>query len=193
MTEPALRELPRIVTPRLVLRLAEPRDVTAIVRYFDGNREHLAASRPRVGPEFFTEDFWHAQVHASRAEFRSDRSVRLFLFERPDESRVVGNANFTQIQRGPAQFCFLGYGLDREKEGQGVMREGLEAAIRYVFEELNLHRIMANHAPWNTRSGGLLRRLGFVAEGYARDYLYLDGKWVDHVLTSLTNPGWREE
>jgi ribosomal-protein-alanine N-acetyltransferase len=29
-------------------------------------------------------------------------------------------------------------------------------------------------------------------EGYARDYLFLDGVWQDHVLTSLTNPAWRE-
>ncbi|HEX5726730.1 MAG TPA: GNAT family N-acetyltransferase [Longimicrobiaceae bacterium] len=192
MPEPYALDLPEITTERLVLRLAEPGDVPAVVRYQQENQEHLAASRPRVTAEFFSEDFWHAQVHASRAEFRSDRSLRLLVFERAEPGRVIGNINFTQIQRGPAQFCFLGYGVDREREGRGLMREALEAAIRYVFEEMNLHRVMANHAPWNERSGGLLRRLGFVVEGYARDYLYLDGRWVDHVLTSLTNPNWRE-
>ena len=40
---------------------------------------------------------------------------------------------------------------------------------------------------------GLLRRLGFVVEGYARDYLFLNGQWRDHVMTSLTNPDWRPE
>ncbi|MBC7910537.1 MAG: alanine acetyltransferase, partial [Pyrinomonadaceae bacterium] len=28
---------------------------------------------------------------------------------------------------------------------------------------------------------------GFTVEGYARDYLLIDGEWRDHVLTSLTN------
>jgi ribosomal-protein-alanine N-acetyltransferase len=192
MPEPYTLDLPRITTERTILRMAEPGDVPAILRYQTENREHLAASRPRVTDDFYTDEFWQAQVHASRAEFRNDRSLRLFVFDRAEPGRVIGNVNFTQIQRGPAQFCFLGYGLDRAKEGQGLMREALQAAIRYAFEEMNLHRVMANHAPWNTRSGGLLRRLGFVVEGYARDYLYLDGQWVDHVLTSLTNPGWRE-
>jgi len=33
-----------------------------------------------------------------------------------------------------------------------------------------------------------LLRLGFTREGIARDYLFIDGAWRDHVLTSLTHP-----
>jgi ribosomal-protein-alanine N-acetyltransferase len=47
---------------------------------------------------------------------------------------------------------------------------------------------MANYRPENERSGILLERLGFVREGLAKDYLFIDGQWRDHVLTSLTNP-----
>ncbi len=46
---------------------------------------------------------------------------------------------------------------------------------------------MANYVPTNERSGRLLRRLGFTVEGYARDYLCLNGTWQDHILTSLIN------
>lgn len=184
------RELPSLATPRLTLRLAETDDAPGIVRYFRENRVHLAASRPRMEPDFFTEDFWRAQAHASRAEFRADRSVRLFAWER-ESSRVVGNANFTQIVRGAAHYAVLGYGIAADREGLGLMREALEAALEYVFGPLNLHRVMANYVPTNHRSGGLLRRLGFRVEGYARDYLYLDGRWQDHVLTARTNPDWR--
>jgi ribosomal-protein-alanine N-acetyltransferase len=71
------------------------------------------------------------------------------------------------------------------------MTEALSIAINYVFEELNLHRIMANYMPHNRRSGNVLKRLGFVVEGYARDYLMINGKWEDHIFTSLINPHWR--
>ncbi|MBB4635719.1 GNAT family N-acetyltransferase [Longimicrobium terrae] len=182
----------RLTTPRLIVRLAEADDVSEIVRFFSDNREHLAESRPRMGAEFFTAGFWAAQVRANLAEFRDGRSVRLFFFDAARPERVVGNANFTQIFRSPAYCCVLGYGLDREYEGRGVMREALEAALGYMFTEQNMHRIEANYIPRNERSGRLLRRLGFVVEGFARDYLLLNGKWEDHVRTSLTNPAWRE-
>jgi len=38
----------------------------------------------------------------------------------------------------------------------------------------------------------VLRRLGFVPQGYARDYLRIDGEWRDHVLTALVNARWSE-
>ncbi len=71
------------------------------------------------------------------------------------------------------------------------MTEAVRVAIQYVFEELNLHRVMANYMPHNQRSGNLLKRLGFVVEGYARDYLFINGGWEDHIQTSLINRNWK--
>ncbi|RQM45250.1 GNAT family N-acetyltransferase, partial [Aeromonas caviae] len=56
------------------------------------------------------------------------------------------------------------------------------------FRERGLHRIMASYMPANLRSGALLERLGFEQAGYARDYLMINGRWEDHVLTALINP-----
>lgn len=184
-------EPPVLETGRVIVRLARPEDAAPIARYFADNREHLAASRPLMGDEFYTEGFWHAQVRANLSEFREGKSVRFFLFDAADPARVIGNANFTQIFRAPAHACVLGYGLDRGYEGRGIMREALESAIAYMFREQNFHRVIANYVPRNERSGGLLRRLGFVVEGFARDYLLLNGRWEDHILTSLTNPEWK--
>jgi [ribosomal protein S5]-alanine N-acetyltransferase len=76
--------------------------------------------------------------------------------------------------------------------GKGLMNEALTEMIRFAFEELQLHRIMANYVPTNERSGQVLRRLGFAVEGYARDYLFIGGKFRDHELTSLTNTALRD-
>ena len=50
---------------------------------------------------------------------------------------------------------------------------------------------MAAYLPHNQRSANLLKRLGFVVEGYACDYLMINGQWQDHILTSLTNRNWK--
>lgn len=68
------------------------------------------------------------------------------------------------------------------------MKRSLEAGNRHCFEQIGLHRIMANHLPRNVRSERLLASLGFEKEGYARAYLKIAGVWEDHVLRALTNP-----
>lgn len=73
------------------------------------------------------------------------------------------------------------------------MREALQAAIRYMFTEQKLHRIGANYRPENIRSGKLLAKLGFKIEGFSKDYLFINGAWRDHVLTSITNDAFQPE
>ena len=119
-----------------------------------------------------------------------DGSAALFAFwlrEAPS-GRVIGTAGLTQIARGPAQRCSLGYGLDQEALGQGLMHEGLRAVIDHGFGALMLHRIEASYMPTNTRSGRVLERLGFAIEGHVRSYVCINGVWRDHVLTGLINP-----
>lgn len=104
---------------------------------------------------------------------------------------IIGAVNFSNFVRGAFQGCHLGYAIDQEHEGKGLMYEALRLAIPYAFTELGMHRIMVNYLPHNARSATLLARLGFVAEGYARKYLLLGGQWQDHVLTSLVNDDWQ--
>jgi len=67
------------------------------------------------------------------------------------------------------------------------MKKIVSHAIGYAFNEIGLHRIMANHMPDNERSAGLLKSLGFEREGYAKEYLLINGRWEDHVLNVLIN------
>ncbi|MBO9541074.1 GNAT family N-acetyltransferase [bacterium] len=187
MSDPSLS----LGASRLVLRLAAPADVPAILAFFEENRAHLSPYEPARSADFYTPARWVDQVRRNQEEFEAGQSLRLFVFLRDRPSQVIGSVNFTAIQRGVAQMCNLGYALAAEAQGHGYMAEALEVAIAYVFETLNLHRIQANYMPRNQRSGNLLKRLGFVTEGVARDYLQINGRWEDHILTSLTHPHWR--
>ena len=181
-----------IETERLVITMPGTAEAARMVEYFARNHEHLAPWEPARTREFYAEDFWRTQLEESRREHAEDRSMRLVLFARGEqEPSAIGVVNFTGIIRGAFHACLLGYSLDHEQQGRGLMREALEASIGYAFEELRIHRIMANYQPQNLRSARLLRRLGFVTEGYAQSYLFIDGAWRDHVLTALTNPRWQ--
>jgi ribosomal-protein-alanine N-acetyltransferase len=182
-------DVPVIETERLLLTIPPPEAAPQVIRYYDENRAHLDPWSPRTPSDFYTEAYWRERLQQARADFEQDKSMQLVIFERGRVTgRVVGVCNFSAFIRTAFQACYVGYGIDYRDEGRGLMHEALAAAIRYAFDELRLHRIMANYIPTNERSGRLLRRLGFTVEGYARDYLLIDGRWRDHLLTSLINP-----
>ncbi len=177
--------------PRLRLALGGPGDAAAVADYQARNRAHFARWDP-VRPEaFFTEAFWAEQLAQDQEAASRDERYRLWVRPSSEPDRVVGHVHFANVVRGAFQACHVGFGVDQAHEGEGLMREALEAAVELAFGRLGLHRIEANHRPENVRSGLLLKRLGFAPQGYARDYLRIDGQWRDHVLTALTNPAWR--
>jgi ribosomal-protein-alanine N-acetyltransferase len=176
-------------TKRLVVRLARSADADGIAEFYRSDEEHQRQYSP-VREVYFDPLFWRDSIEQARIEFDAGRSCRTFLFEL-DDSTVIGSASLSNIVRGLLQACYLGYVIAGTHEGRGLMYEALEALIGFGFDQLNLHRIMANYQPNNARSKSLLERLGFVIEGLAPKYLFIDGDWRDHVLTSLTNDAWR--
>ncbi|HET6264683.1 MAG TPA: GNAT family N-acetyltransferase [Usitatibacter sp.] len=188
--------LPELESPRLVLRLARPGMEAAMARFLSDNFPgHLDRWSPPPAAGFFTEAFWAERLAASVEEFHADRAVRFVMQSRasnrpPPDAPIVGTVNYTNIVRGAFHACHLGYQVGRVHEGQGFMSEALRETNAFMFDALRLHRIMANYRPENERSGRLLERLGFVREGLARDYLFIDGAWRDHVLTALVHPAY---
>jgi ribosomal-protein-alanine N-acetyltransferase len=179
-------------TDRLLLRIPESSDAAELTDFHTTNRAHLQPWSPTFSSESLSESFWLRRCREWKAEFEAGQGAHAFLFKREEPHRVVGNLSLTQISRGVFQACTLGYALAADAQGQGLMLEAVRGAVVYAFEHLQLHRVMANYMPRNVRSAAVLHRAGFAIEGYARDYLLINGRWEDHVLTAITNPECRD-
>ncbi len=99
---------------------------------------------------------------------------------------IVGGVNVNNIVRGSLQRGTLGYVAYASTAGRGYMTEGLGLVIRYVFEELGLHRLEADIQPENTRSSRLVARLGFRLEGHSPAFQLIHGEWRDHDRWAIT-------
>ena len=174
-----------IRTERLELRLLDAADAEAIGRFYRVNRDHLAPWSPRWPEGYDTADYWALQAARAAGELETNR--RFYAFE-PGGREVIGSVALTGIMRGALRQCYLGYNLAAAAQGRGLGREMAAAAVRHAFDELGMHRVVASHMPANERSARLLRALGFEAEGLAREYLAIAGRWEDHVVTALINP-----
>jgi [ribosomal protein S5]-alanine N-acetyltransferase len=185
-----MRSLPYLEGQRVFLRLANEDDIPQIICFYRTNIAHFKKVSSPKPLEFYTVEFWQYKILTTRQDFQCDRACNFFIFDL-NSQKIIGYLNFFSFIHGAFHACILGYGLAETAQGKGLMTEALQLAINFVFKELNIHRIMANYNPTNERSGKLLRRLNFVVEGYAKDYLLVHGKWQDHVLTSLTNYDWK--
>lgn len=186
-----LHPSPVLESERLWLRLGRLTDIASILRYYTLNRAYLEPFEPDRPYNFYTTAYWEAELSARVDHCRQGRSLRLFIFEKTAPTTVIGVCNLSNIVWGCFQAGTLGYSLAAHKQGQGYMTEAAGRLIQYAFEELNLHRIMANYMPHNHRSRNVLYRLGFQVEGEAKNYLFINGQWQDHILTSLINSRWR--
>lgn len=168
-----------------------PQEASNVVAFYSRNKEFFRPYFPSFREGFFTEELWRKRLSVNIEDFNSGINMKLFFHLNENPETIIGQISFNDIVRGAAHYCSLGYAIDKEEEGRGLMTEALEVSIKYAFSQLNLHRIQANYIPTNERSARVLRKLGFVVEGYAYDYLCLDGEWKDHILTSLTNKNWK--
>lgn len=91
-----------------------------------------------------------------------------------------------KLQTSPWLEWGIGYSLARNYWGQGLMREAIELALNYLFQESLAQRIRADVGPENQRSQHLLRRLGFRLEGLQEAKNLIHGKPVDMQLWAIS-------
>jgi [ribosomal protein S5]-alanine N-acetyltransferase len=92
---------------------------------------------------------------------------------------------------GGFRSAYLGYYIGERYAGQGYMSEGIALMLQYAFKQLKLHRLEANIQPGNSASIALVKRAGFVREGYSRRYLKIGGRWRDHERWAIVYEDWK--
>jgi tRNA-Thr(GGU) m(6)t(6)A37 methyltransferase TsaA len=175
---------PKISTKRLRLRLQCEISAEEHFYYWQRNHHYFAETNPTFPPELLNLDHFIRQNIAHESLYDSGQEIR-FSIVKPGQERIpIGSIIFSRIYRGAMNACYVGYTLDQSEQGNGYMTEALSAALSYMFQEQKLHRISASFVVGNDRSEKVLNRCGFQREGIARDYLFVQGAWRDHVMMS---------
>jgi ribosomal-protein-alanine N-acetyltransferase len=102
------------------------------------------------------------------------------------DGRFVGQVTVNNIVRGSAQFASIGYWLDQDVAGRGIMPRAVAMAIDHCFTGAGLHRIEICIRPENTNSLRVVEKLGLQEVGFAPRFLHIDGQWRDHRIFAIT-------
>lgn len=188
-----------VQTPRLRIRPLVDTDRAEFVRLHSDSEEAFRPFKPGRGDAETWEDVFDFQL--SSAVFGAyDGRRYLWVAELRDAETpvMVGLLSLFDIFRGVYHGAFASWYIDVSRQGRGYGTEAVQAMLDLAFaprpEGLALHRVQANIRPPNRASLALAMRLGFRVEGVARNYLYIDGDWRDHLfcakLAAEHKPRW---
>ena len=88
--------------------------------------------------------------------------------------------------------CELGYCSGSRFWNKGIMSEAVRAVIGFLFKEVGMHRVVAQHDPSNPASGRVMEKCGMTLEGQLRHQVrYRNGEYADLVCYGILEDEYR--
>jgi ribosomal-protein-alanine N-acetyltransferase len=148
------------------------------------SRAFLSPWEPTWPEDDLTRAAYKRRLRRYQQDMQDELALPFFVF-RAEDGMLVGACNLSRISRGVLQSASLGYWAGQRYSRRGYTRAAVRALVGFAFDRIGLHRIEAACIPGNEPSRCLLESLGFRLEGYARNYLKIDGLWRDHLLFAI--------
>jgi ribosomal-protein-alanine N-acetyltransferase len=182
----------RVVTPRLVLRPPRGSDVPELRRLLRANADHLRPWEPAATPGEDPTSLTAVtnRITRQRRDWKRGEAYTLLLTLRAPGDPIIGRVNLGGILRGAFQNAYVGYWIDQENQGRGLMTEALKGALAFAFEAAKLHRVQIAIMPRNAASLRVVGKVGGRHEGLAARYLQIAGRWEDHLIFAITREDW---
>jgi len=178
----SLNELgPSISGHGVTLRAPQMADHAEWAALREASRDFLTPWEPTWPADDLSRAAFRRRLKRYAEDQRTDQAYAFLIF-RGDDTALVGGLTLANLRRGVAQAGSIGYWIGERFARQGYMSAAMRALMPFAYDSLRLHRLEAACIPTNAASIRLLEKSGFEREGYARQYLCINGIWADHLL-----------
>lgn len=174
------------VNEKTALKLRHKEDAEIVFLLVDKNREHLRPWLPWVDTTLSSLDT-EKYIEMCLEKFEKKETADFGIYY---EDKLVGSTGFNKIDL-VNEWAEIGYWLDKDHEGRGIMTECVKAMINYGFNELGLHRVQIRCSSLNLKSEGIPKRLGFSLEGTVREDHKRNGEFSDGFIFGLLKNEWK--
>lgn len=165
--------------PRVSIRPPRRGDVRAWLDIRSRSKTFLEPWEPAWSRDALTAAAFRRRVARIESEWRSGIGYGFFIVENESDT-LLGGITLANVRHGVVESANVGYWIGEPHARQGHMAEALQICLDFAFRKLRLHRIEAACLIDNEASRNLLLKSGFQAEGRARKYLCIAGRWQDH-------------
>ena len=166
------------------IRILTPEDAEQLTEYYIRNKKHLSSFEPTREKDFYTTKVQKSILNDSYNQFLNGTAIDFGIF---NEERLIGKLRISNILYGIVKSGILGYSIDKEEQGKGLMKLSVKAVLEYAFNELGIHRVEASVLVDNEKSKSVLRACGFKELGLNEKYLFINGMWRDHITFFKVN------
>lgn len=162
---------------KIRLRLMSGEDTDLIVQW---------RNNPRVRNNFIYQKTFTREGHENWIRTMVDTGkVVQFIIEDLSSGQPVGSVYFRDIDKDHAKAeygIFIGEDL---AVGKGFGSEAARLAVKYGFEQLELHKIFLRVFADNAGAIRSYEKAGFIKEGYFKDDVCIDGRFKDLVFMAI--------
>ena len=163
---------------RITIRNFTPADAEELTNYYIRNKEHLREFEPSRDNSFYEVEVQRKILIESYKQLMIGTGMDLGIYLK---DKLIGKIKVSNIVHGVFKSAFIGYSIDKEHEGKGYMKEAVLLVEKYCKQYLDLHRLEASVLVDNIKSKRVLLKSGFEEIGINKEYLYINGKWRDHI------------
>ncbi len=177
----------RFETPRLILRSFEESDIKGFSAY-------------RSDPEVARYQGWETPFSIAQAAFFIDHMLNAnpgepgqwyqLAIALKENTTLIGDCAFQRLFVDHNQ-AEIGFTLARVYQGQGYAAEAVTRLLAYLFDDLHMHRVIANCDPANQPSFKLMERLGMRHEGRFVESLWFHETYVSEDWFAILEREWQ--
>lgn len=175
-----------IHTPRLLLREFVADDWRAVYAYQNDPRYlefYEWDHRTEQDVKHFVNLFLMQQQETPRTKFQLAITLA-------NSNRLIGNVGIRKREL-KTHTAELGYELDPRMWSNGYASEAATAMLKFAFETIRVHRVMAYVISNNHNSIRLLEKLGLRQEGRLREHEFFKGRYWDTLVYGMLEEDWR--
>ncbi len=167
-----------LITPRLKLREFRLSDLEDACQ-FDCDPETQFYEEAH-SPE---EIHWKLQMAIQQSEEQPRNHYRFAVTVMPEDT-VIGRLSLS-LNNLSIREWEIGWTINRRCWGKGYAPEAAQDVIRFAFQELNAHRIVAFCNAGNMASVRVMQKCGMRQDGYLRETRWWHGGWADEFVYAI--------
>ena len=175
------------VSEKIILKTLELQDVEERYKVIDKNRKFLRQWLGWLDLYKSSKDL----IEYTKICQKEEKSKEGYTFGIYYLGKFIGCIEIQDIDYRNKK-CEIGYWLDKDSNGKGIMTACCIEIIDYIYEKTKLNRISILTATENYSSQAIPKKLGFLEEGILLENECLYGRFVDNYIYSMTKNKWEK-